>query len=111
MSTFSGRSSSQQLAGVKLNAFGAGSGFLGMPGDVTPALPFCTGCFQSDCPVFIRRGNSLAGFHILNNFDIPIGIEHPLGKADIPSATQWTSVVDLTTGKCIIKQPIILFGA
>ena len=36
-------------------------------------------------------------FHILNNFDVPIGIEHPIGKApDIPAATQWTTVTDMT---------------
>ena len=43
-------------------------------------------------------------FHILNNFDIPVGIEHPLGKApDIPSATQWTSAIDLTNRKVYYK--------
>lgn len=31
---------------------------------------------------------------------MPVGIEHPEGKApDIPSATQWTSAIDLTHGK------------
>ena len=43
-------------------------------------------------------------FHLLNNFDIPIGTEHPLGKApDIPSATQWTSAIDLTGRKVYYK--------
>jgi choloylglycine hydrolase len=43
-------------------------------------------------------------FHILNNFDIPIGIEHSLGEApDIPSATQWTSAIDLTHRKVYFK--------
>ena len=36
-------------------------------------------------------------FQILNNFDIPVGVEFPAGQipADIPSATQWTSATDL----------------
>ena len=39
-------------------------------------------------------------FHILNNFDIPIGAEYPLEhKENIPdnllSATQWTSVCNI----------------
>ena len=43
-------------------------------------------------------------FHILNNFDIPIGIEHPVGESpDIPSATQWTSAIDLTNRKIYYK--------
>ena len=43
-------------------------------------------------------------FHILNNSDIPIGIEHPVGKSpDIPSATRWTSAIDLTNRKIYYK--------
>ncbi len=43
-------------------------------------------------------------FHLLNNFDVPIGIEHPYGEApDIPSATQWTSAIDLTNLRVYYK--------
>ena len=43
-------------------------------------------------------------FHLLNNFDIPIGIEHSQGDIpDIPSATQWTSAIDLTNRKVYYK--------
>ena len=36
-------------------------------------------------------------FHILNNFDIPVGIQFAEGDTipDIPSATQWTVATDL----------------
>ncbi|MDE6808351.1 MAG: linear amide C-N hydrolase, partial [Prevotella sp.] len=36
-------------------------------------------------------------FHILNNFDIPTGIQFTEGQPvpDIPSATQWTVATDL----------------
>ena len=36
-------------------------------------------------------------FHILNNFDIPTGIQFGAGQEvpDIPSATQWTVATDL----------------
>ena len=41
---------------------------------------------------------------VLNNFDIPIGIEHSQGDIpDIPSATQWTSAIDLTNRKVYYK--------
>lgn len=42
-----------------------------------------------------------ACFQILNNFDIPVGIETAEGEtaADIPSATQWTSATDLAGRK------------
>jgi choloylglycine hydrolase len=43
-------------------------------------------------------------FHILNNFDIPIGIEHRKGEGPkMPSATQWTSAIDLTHRKVYFK--------
>ena len=43
-------------------------------------------------------------FHLLNNFDVPIGIEHPEGECpDIPSATQWTSAIDLTNRRVYYK--------
>ena len=37
-------------------------------------------------------------FHILNNFDIPVGIQFAAGQTvpDIPSATQWTVATDIT---------------
>jgi len=42
--------------------------------------------------------------HLLNNFDIPIDIEHPEGECpDIPSATQWTSAIDLTNRRAYFK--------
>ena len=35
---------------------------------------------------------------------MPVGIEHPLGESpDIPSATQWTSAIDLTNRKVYYK--------
>ena len=46
----------------------------------------------------------LQAFHLLNNFDVPIGIEHPAGEVpNMPSATQWTSAIDLTNGKVYYK--------
>ena len=46
-------------------------------------------------------------FHILNNFDIPIGVEFGEEERekipDIPSATQWTAVSDLASGKFYYK--------
>ena len=44
------------------------------------------------------RQSVIQSFHILNNFDIPIGIEFATGQmpADMPSATQWTSATDLS---------------
>lgn len=89
-----------------LRAFGATAGFLGLPGDDTPPSRFVRAAFfRATAPV---RATAFATvqecFHLLNNFDVPIGLEHPAGKCpDIPSATQWTSAIDLTNRRVYYK--------
>lgn len=96
---YPGTAPAQSLGGAKLTSFGAGSGFLGIPGDVTPPSRFVRAAFyQATAPVQDTALKTvLQGFQILNNFDIPVGIEFQAGKipADIPSATQWTSATDM----------------
>lgn len=97
---FPGSAPAQSLGAMQLQSFGAGSGFLGIPGDVTPPSRFVRAAFyQATAPQqATAKSTVLQCFQILNNFDIPIGIEHAAGQpmADIPSATQWTSAVDVT---------------
>lgn len=96
----------QQLGDVTLVPFGAGAGFHGLPGDVTPPSRFVRIAFyKATAPQCNTAFDAiLQSFLILNNFDIPIGIEHASGKSpDIPSATQWTSAIDLTGRKVYYK--------
>lgn len=95
-----GAAPAQDAGDVKLVPFGAGSGFLGLPGDVTPPSRFVRAFFylhSAPVPADAQAGMTQA-FHLLNNFDIPIGSEFAPGESipDMPSATQWTSVSDLT---------------
>lgn len=98
---FPGTAPENQLGETNLTSFGAGSGFLGIPGDVTPPSRFVRAAFyQATAPVLATSQETvLQGFQILNNFDIPIGIEFAKGQTpvDIPSATQWTSATDMTS--------------
>lgn len=96
---FSGAAPTQTIGKVKLRPFGAGSGMLGIPGDVTPPSRFVRAAFyQASAP---QQETSMETvfqcFQILNNFDIPVGVEFPIGKvpSNIPSATQWTSATDM----------------
>lgn len=88
-----------QMGAVKLQAFGAGSGFLGLPGDFTPPSRFVRASFLQTYS--IKQDTSydsvLEAFHILNNFDVPIGTEFPVDKypVNMPSATQWTIATDM----------------
>lgn len=96
---YPGSASPQQLGQTRLASFGAGSGFQGIPGDVTPPSRFVRAAFyQSTAPQQPDAESTvLQCFQILNNFDIPVGVEFPAGQipADIPSATQWTSATDM----------------
>lgn len=83
----------------KVVPIGHGGGFLGLPGDFTPPSRFVRAAFfKSTAPILANaKETMLQCFHILNNFDIPIGMNFPKNEIpDLPSATQWTSVIDLT---------------
>ena len=104
---FPGSAPSQKLGETELSQFGAGSGFLGIPGDVTPPSRFVRAAFyQATAPVQNTSEETvLQGFQILNNFDIPLGIEFARGQipVDIPSATQWTSATDMNNLKIYFR--------
>lgn len=96
---YSGGASVKTVDGVMIHPFGAGSGMLGLPGDVTPPSRFVRAFFYKATAPQQPTGHDcvIQCFHILNNFDIPVGVEHEIGKSpDIPSATQWTAASDLT---------------
>lgn len=89
--------------GITLQPLGHGSGMLGLPGDFTAPSRFVRAAFyQTTSPVWDNGFETVVqAFHILNNFDIPIGSQHQ--KADIPkgmpSATQFTAATDQTAMK------------
>lgn len=99
----SGDVSSYDANGQKIYSFGSGTGALGLPGDITPPSRFVRAFFYlqgSGTPENSYEGVTQA-FHILNNFDIPIGIEYPEEykskiPKNVPSATQWTAVSSLS---------------
>lgn len=95
-----GNATPQRLGVRQLAAFGAGSGFLGLPGDVTPPSRFVRAAFvQASAPRQATGEDAVRqAFQLLNGFDIPTGIEFAQGEdvPAIPSGTQWTSATDLT---------------
>ena len=94
------------IDGMKLSPTGAGSGLLGLPGDYTPPSRFVrVAFFKATAPVLNTALETVNQcFNILNNFDIPIGTENTKNEiTDLPSATQWTSVIDLTHKEVYFK--------
>ena len=89
--------------GITLQPLGHGSGMLGLPGDFTSPSRFVRATFfQTTAPVWDNGFDTVVqAFHILNNFDIPIGSQHIRAEipAGMPSATQFTAATDLKAMK------------
>lgn len=86
------------LDGEKLAQLGQGSGMLGLPGDVTPPSRFvrAVAYSQSAIPSETTKDAVLQAFHILNAFDIPVGMVRDYEAGELHTDyTVWSSVADL----------------
>jgi choloylglycine hydrolase len=87
---------------LTLTSFGSGTAALGLPGDFSPPSRFVRAAFvRATTPPLATADDAVAhAFHILHNFDIPIGVEFGEDERDqlpdLPSATQWTAASDLS---------------
>jgi len=85
------------MRGVDLAPFGQGSGLVGLPGDFTPPSRFIRAAIFSTTAVPSKTGEEAVGqaFHILNQFDIPVGSVQEKQKGKVMSDyTMMTSVKD-----------------
>jgi choloylglycine hydrolase len=86
------------LDGIKLAPFGQGSGLKGLPGDFTPPSRFvrAVALSQDAFPGQDSMSTVKLAFHILDSFDIPLGVVRPVAGSNEPfEYTQWTSASDL----------------
>ena len=86
-----------KIDGLTLAPFGQGSGLLGMPGDFTPPSRFVRASIYSvnATPVKGHEEAVFQVFHILNQFDIPVGaIRQQEGSVMHSDYTQITCVKD-----------------
>lgn len=91
---------SRTIGGQPIFSFGAGTGALGIPGDFSPPSRFLRAAFYRDSAPAMKTSQEAVSqaFHILSNFNIPIGTafahEDRENMPDMPSATHWTAVSD-----------------
>ena len=98
-----GTAEAHKFGDITLEPIEHGSGLLGLPGDMTPPSRFVRAAFyETSAPVLSNADQAVTqAFTILEAMTIPIGSQFsdkskiPL----IPSATQWTSVTDMTNNK------------
>jgi len=101
----SGGVDARDFGNIKLSPLGHGTGLLGLPGDATPPSRFVRAAFyQTSAPKNLNAVDTAEqAFVILSALTIPIGSQYSAQQSsaipNIPSATQWTSVTDMTNGK------------
>jgi choloylglycine hydrolase len=82
--------------------FGHGTGLLGLPGDFTPPSRFVRALTfkQAALPAATAEECVQQAFHLLNQFDIPLGAvrAHENGKP-ICEFTNWTTAADMQHGR------------
>lgn len=100
---YSGNANNYTVNGHEIFSFGAGTGALGLPGDITPPSRFVRAFYFLNTMKNVENAKEGVeeGFHILNNFDIPIGAEYSKEHRqyipkELPSATQWTAISNLS---------------
>ncbi|HFI5337046.1 TPA: linear amide C-N hydrolase [Serratia liquefaciens] len=93
------------INGATFAPLGAGSGLLGIPGDMTPPSRFV----RASALVLSaqKTAGGLPGVrmaeHIINNFDIPKGLVQVKEKDAALDYTQWTTVADLGNVRYYVK--------
>jgi choloylglycine hydrolase len=83
---------------LTLPQFGQGSGMVGLPGDASPPARFVRAVAYSQTALPVKTASEavLQVFHIMNNFDIPLGsVRDKSGGVVHVDYTVWTSVADL----------------
>ncbi|MDX8341739.1 choloylglycine hydrolase family protein [Draconibacterium sp. IB214405] len=88
--------------GTNFSAFGEGSGLHGLPGDGTPPSRFVRATVYSQSAEQKESAEETVPqvFHLMNNFDIPVGSVRDVVKSGeeetvINEITSWTTVIDL----------------
>ena len=88
-----------ELGALTVTQFGHGSGLRGLPGDFTPPSRFIRAAFLKSAVVPVKTADEavVQAFHVLNQFDIPLGTVRGAGPAGQPmlEQTDWTSAADL----------------
>ena len=84
---YAGNAKNYSVNGQEIFSFGAGTGAMGLPGDITPPSRFVRAFYYLTTMKPAETSKEAIGeaFHIMNNFDLPIGVEYPAEhKAYIP---------------------------
>jgi choloylglycine hydrolase len=92
----------RQLGHLVFSGFGQGTGLIGLPGDFTPPSRFIRAVTFTQAALPAANGEDCVRqvFHLLNQFDIPLGAvrAHENGKPSL-ECTRWTTASDMQHGR------------
>jgi choloylglycine hydrolase len=94
------------LGGTTFSQLGNGAGMHGLPGDFTPPSRFvrAVAFSQAEYPSDTAEEAVWSGFHIMNQFDIPLGsVREESGGKPLAELTQWTTVSDMKNMRFYFK--------
>ena len=76
-----------KIDGQTFQQFGQGSGMIGLPGDFTPPSRFVRAAIFSAAAIPSKTAETGIAqvFHILNNFDIPVGVSREVSEGVVQS--------------------------
>ncbi len=86
------------ISGIKITSFGQGSGLHGLPGNFTPPARFIRATVFTQAAPAVATGHDavLQAFHLLNQFDLPVGSIRSVENSTVEfDRTLWTSAADL----------------
>jgi choloylglycine hydrolase len=96
----------EKLPGLTLLPLGQGGGMHGLPGDFTPPSRFvrAVAFTQTAAPAETAYDGVVQAFHLLNQFDIPLGsVREKDANQVFSESTEWTSAADMTHCRFYIR--------
>jgi len=91
--------------GVTVEPFGQGPGMSGLPADVSGPSRFvrATAYVATHQEIPDAKAGEMAAFHILNNFDIPVGFVRDGKAGGAQDRTLWSTIANLTDLRYIVR--------
>jgi len=93
------------INGVTIAAIGQGQGMMGLPADSSPPSRFVRAAayVATHAAIPDTKAGEMAALHIMNNFDIPLGLVRDGKAGEIQDQTLWTTIANLTDLRYIIR--------
>ena len=93
------------INGVTISPLGQGPGMAGLPADISAPSRFvrATAYVAAHTEIADSPACEMAAFHMLNNFDIPIGLVRDGGNGTVQDQTLWSTISNLADLRYIVR--------